>query len=216
MKTHVLSTALLVATLAGPAMAQDWIVYSGVELEYLNKPDGPGLPSRTNLSAYIEAERAGFYGGLWARKSDDDAYDEIDLYVGYRRDHDSGLSYDLGYARYFYPNDNASNSGEITLNVGQTLGESAAASVDVALDPESELGSLYLNGEVYLGEKWTVSASYGVYQNDGAPSEQEWEIGATYAITDEAAADLRWYDGSEYVEGYIGLSLSFDTTLFGG
>ena len=38
----------------------------------------------------------------------------------------------------------------------------------------------------------------------------------SYYIGEETAVDARWYDGSEYVDGYFGLSLTWDTTLMGG
>ena len=61
-----------------------------------------------------------------------------------------------------------------------------------------------------------LSANWGTYEVDSAGNEQEWDLGATYYIGEETAVDARWYDGSEYVDGYFGLSLTWDTTLMGG
>ena len=58
--------------------------------------------------------------------------------------------------------------------------------------------------------------NYGTYQVDGASNEQEWDLGATYYVGEETAMDLRYYDGSDYVDSYFGLSLTWDSTLLGG
>lgn len=46
------------------------------------------------------------------------------------------------------------------------------------------------------------------HEAEAAPSEQEWDPGVTQGRTDEAALHLRYGDGSEYVDSYIGLSLT--------
>lgn len=56
--------------------------------------------------------------------------------------------------------------------------------------------------------------NYGVYEVDSAPSEREWDFGVAYALTEESSVDLRYYDGSEYLDRYIGVSLTWDTTVF--
>lgn len=43
---------------------------------------------------------------------------------------------------------------------------------------------------------------------------KEWDFGVTYGLTDEAGVDLCDHGGSEYFDSYIGLSLTFDTTIF--
>jgi hypothetical protein len=94
------------------------------------------------------------------------------------------------------------------------FGDSFAAGLDLAYDPEAKIGNAYLYGEYYVSDKWTLSANWGVYEVEDAPSEQEWDFGATYAITDETAVDVRYYDGSEY-DSYLAVLFSFDTTLIG-
>ena len=51
---------------------------------------------------------------------------------------------------------------------------------------------------------------------DGASNEEEWELEAIDYLGEETGFDLRWYDGTEYVDGYVGPSLTWDTTLVGG
>jgi len=209
--------ALIATTgLAAPVLAQDVVVYGGGAVEFLNRPDGDDQPNVSSLALYAEGEVSGFYAGIWARMANVDSYDRLDAYVGFRNELDSGFSYDLGYYRYGYVNDSASNYGEVTLGLAQTLGEAASVSLDLAYDPDNSLGNAYVGVELYPADKWTVSANYGVYEVAGASNEREWDFGASYGFADSASVDLRWYDGSEYVQGYVGLAVSFDTTLFGG
>ena len=142
--------------------------------------------------------------------------DEVDLYLGYRAETAGGFSYDIGYSRYYYPNDGGDCCGEITLALGMPVGDKLSATLDLAYDPEAELGNAYVGAAFAVTDTVEISANYGVYEVDAAPSEQEWDLGATYYIGEETAVDARWYDGSEYVDGYFGLSLTWDTTLMGG
>jgi uncharacterized protein (TIGR02001 family) len=232
--TRYLTLAAFAAILAAPAAAQEaraveetittainpdepiatpgFAVYTGgaVELSF----DEYGADSGSSLSgeAYIEGEYNGFYAGLWAMATDQTYDNEVDLYLGYRNELDSGFSYDVGYTRYYYPEDGGDCCGEITLGLYTPIGDSFGAGVDFAYDPENEVGNAYIYGEYYATEKWTISANYGSYEVVEAESETEWDFGATYAINDEVGVDMRWYDGSEY-DGYFGLMLSFDTTI---
>jgi hypothetical protein len=208
------SLVTLALTLS-PAVAQDVIVYGGVALDYSVEPDGPGSNNTAELSGYVEAEKAGFYGGIWAMVSNESASDEIDLYAGYRSATEGGLDYDIAYTRYIYPNDGGDCCGDLSLGLGYALGDSLYPSTDIYYDPETGVGSAYVGLEYYVDDKWTISANYGVYETDGAPSEREWDFGVGYALGEQTAVDVRYYDGSDY-DGYLGLSLSFDTTLLGG
>ena len=214
MRTILGMTAL--AFSAGLAAAQDVVVYGGAELEYLHEEFGPGTGTSSYLSGYVEVETRGFYAGLWAQVADDDLMDEVDLYLGYRAETAGGFSYDIGYSRYYYPNDGGDCCGEITLALGMPVGDKLSATLDLAYDPEAELGNAYVGAAFAVTDAVEISANYGVYEVDAAPSEQEWDLGATYYIGEETAVDARWYDGSEYVDGYFGLSLTWDTTLMGG
>lgn len=209
-----LMTIGLIAAPMAPAAAQDFFVYGGAELEFLLEPNGADSDNINTLDAYIELEKAGFYIGLFGEISSDEIADEVDVYLGYRGETSGGFSYDIGYSRYIYPNDGGDCCGEITLSLGTPLGDKFGASLDLAYDPEASLGNAYMGLEFYATDQITISANYGTYEVDGAGSEQEWDFGAGYALTDEVAIDLRYYDGSEYVDSYVGLALTFDTTIF--
>jgi uncharacterized protein (TIGR02001 family) len=207
-------TALMMS--GGMAAAQDVVIYGGAELEFYHEEFGPGTGTSSYLSGYVELDFSGFYAGLWAQVADDDLMNEVDLYLGYRNETAGGLSYDIGYARYYYPNDGGDCCGEITLALGMPVNDQLSATLDVAYDPEAELGNAYIGAAFLITDTIGVSANYGAYEVDGAGSETEWDLGATYYVGDETAIDARYYDGSEYVEGYFGLSLTWDSTLLGG
>jgi hypothetical protein len=214
--TKILIMTGLLLSAAIPALAQDLTVYGGASLSFDIEPDGAGSDNTTSLSSYIELEKGSLYGGLSGTVENDSASNEVTLYAGYRNELDSGLSYGAVYTRYFYPNDSASDFGELGLSLGQGLGEKVGVSLDVYYDHTNKLASAYVGAEFYATDKITLSANYGVYENDGAPNEREWDLGVTYGITDEAAVDLRYYDGSDYTDSYFGLELTFDTTILGG
>ena len=213
---RVLSAAVALAFAAGAAEAQDVVVYGGAELEFLREENGPGTGTNSYLSGYVEMEASGFYAGLWGQVANDDLLNEVDLYLGYRNETAAGLSYDIGYTRYYYPNDGGDCCGEVTLSLGMPVGDKMSTTLDLAYDPEAKLGNAYVEAAWAVTDAIEISANYGVYEVEAAPSEQEWDLGATYYISDETAVDLRYYDGSEYVDGYLGLSLTWDSTLLGG
>jgi hypothetical protein len=211
---------LALLMISGTASAQDAIVYGGAELEFLFEEDGPGSGTNSYVSGYVEVEVNGIYGGLWGEVASDEVLNEVNLYFGYRNETAAGLGYNLYYTRYYYPNDGGDCCGEISLELDLPVGEKFTASAEFYYVPEYDdvpgLGSAYLGGAWTVTDAVELSALYGTYEVDGAGNEDEWEIGATYYIGDETAVDLRWYDGTEYVDGYVGLSLTWDTTLLGG
>ncbi len=213
MQKYLFTLAFVAAPMA-PAVAQDFFVYGGAELEFLFEPDGAGSDNANTLNAYIELEKSGFYAGLFGEIANDRTANEVDVYLGYRAETAGGISYDIGYSRYIYPNDGGDCCGEITFALGVPVGDKFAASLDLAYDPEASLGNAYVGLEFYATDVITLSANYGTYQVEDAGSEQEWDIGVGYALTDEVAVDLRYYDGSDYVDSYVGLALTFDTTIF--
>lgn len=212
----ILKALAVTALMASPAAAQDILVYGGAELEFTFDEGGPGTGTTTDLSGYVEVEASGFYAGLWALTTNEDLAREYDIYVGYRHELASGLSYDVNYTRYFYPDDGGNCCGELGLSLGMPLGDQLSASADMYYDPDAEIGSAYVGAAFAASDALEVSVNYGTYQVDGASNEQEWDLGATYYVGEETAVDLRYYDGSEYVDAYFGLGLTWDTTLLGG
>jgi uncharacterized protein (TIGR02001 family) len=199
---------------AGAGLAQGPSVFGGAEVELTFDEFGPDSGTTSYLSGYLELDSSGFYAGIWGQVANDSALSEVDLYIGYRNETAAGLSYDFGYTRYIYPNDGGDCCGELTVSLGVPLGEKLSTSLDLAYDPDASLGNAYVGVAYQATDKLGVSANYGVYEVEAASSETEWDFGVTYGLTDESAVDLRYYDGSEYAGSYIGLSLTFDTTIF--
>jgi len=210
---RVLIPAILAMTPATAATAQDFFVYGGAALQFYIEPDGAGSDNATELSGYVEIEKAGFYAGIWAEIANESVTTEVDLYLGYRGETAAGLGYDIGYTRYFYPDDGGDCCGELTLGLSMGFGDALSGSFDLAYDPQAELANAYLGVAYQFTDSLSASANYGFYET-GSSTEQEWDIGVGYAVGEESAIDVRFYDGTDYTDGYVGLELSWDTTLF--
>lgn len=203
-------TAALLAMGQGAA-AQEVLVFGGAELELTFPDEG----STAELSAYVGVESQGFYGGALAKAADDPDAHEIQLTFGYQAELESGFAYDLSYTRYFYPNDGGDCCGEITLAIGQAIDDTFSVGAELTADPSGEDRSLELGVAWQATEVISLSATHTFLQDEEPGTAREWDLGATYDLSDEAAVDLRYYDGSD-IDGYLGLTLTFETTLLGG
>ncbi|NUB44376.1 hypothetical protein GEU84_008275 [Fertoebacter nigrum] len=201
---------LSLAALPGLVAAQEISVYAGFALtsEYvssgLKQSDGPAL------QPYVEAEINGFYAGIWASNTDSTlvgAKSEVDLYFGYRNTV-GALSYDLGYARYFYFSPDDDCCGEFTLALDYALGDVASVGLYVSHDPEANSLSPVARFDYYASDAISLATTYG--RSDG--SHNYWTAGGSYALSDTTALDLTWHD-SNIDEGIAVLSLSMDFSL---
>lgn len=211
MRLSILAVALLGA--AVPAYAETTLNF-GAALEHQSDPAGGGTGNVQNASVYGEADFGGFYAGLSALKSTDALTDEIALAFGFRNEI-GGLAYDVGYTQYNYPRDSASNYGELVLGLEKGFGDTVTGTFSLGYDVTNRAGNGYVGAEFAVTDAMALSANFGVYEVPGAGSEREWDLGATYALSDTTSIDLRYYDGSEgavYVDPYFGLTLSWDTS----
>ena len=119
----------------------------------------------------------------------------------------------MNYRRYLFPNDTASNYGELGLSLGKSLNDKLSTTLDLAYDPQGALGKAHLGLEYGLTDKVSVEGKVGLEQNAGAASTKEWELGLSYALSDKSKVALIYYDGNDYPAGYFGLTLSFETTI---
>jgi hypothetical protein len=217
---RMLAGAVALTLATGAAKAQDVIVYGGAALDFTYEEYGPGSGTLTYLSGYGEFDVNGFYAGVWAQLASDDVLNEVDLYLGYRNELDSGLSYSAYYTRYYYPQDGGDGGGEFGLEVDATLGDQLVLGTEVYYTPPFEgvsaLWSGYVGAAFLPSDSLEISGLYGSYEVDGASNEEEWELGATYYLGEETSVDFRYYDGTEYESSYLGLTLAWDTTLLGG
>lgn len=88
----------------------------GVDQNTAPKDDRNTYPA---IQGGVDYEFAnGFYVGNWNSTGRFDNADvEIDLYAGYRGEIAGGLSYDIGYAHYFFPGQSDWNSGDLSLGL---------------------------------------------------------------------------------------------------
>lgn len=214
MRHTILTAASLWLAMASAAAAQDLYVYGGIGLAAYPEYDGPGTDTRGDINAYLQVERSGFYLGSFVELSSQSFDDKVDIYAGYRAETEGGLSYDFSGQRRFYFN----GDGDYTsfeLDLGYSFNDKLSSSLAVTYYPDlSSTFDAYVGLSYAVTDKLSVSANYGVYEVEGASSEQEWDFGAGYALGDETVLDLRYYDGTEYVAGYVGVALNWDTTLF--
>lgn len=204
-------SGLAAATLVviGPAAHAEDGTYAGVALTsnyiyegFTQSDDQPAL------QFYVETESSGFYAGIWGSTVDlDDDDVELDLYLGYRNELDSGLSYDASYTRYYY-NDSGDCCGDLKLEMGFAPTDVVSLSAAVFTNFEDEGEGYSLGLEYAVNDTLSVSANYGDrYSAFG-------DIGATYWVNDSVGLDLRYHD-AEDGDGNVALTVSFDTTLAG-
>lgn len=212
MNKFLLTTAFLLGPLT-PAAAQDFFVYGGAGLEYERQPDGKGSEDRKGINGYIEIEKSGLYFGVSTEFSNDPLDNKAGAYVGYRSEIASGLSYDVNVSRRFYFNDEGDYTA-LALGLEMPFGDKLTGSFDATYYSLDSLADAYVGLSYDISDKFSVSANYGVYQVEGASAEREWDFGVGYDLNDETVFDVRYYDGTEYVDPYVGLSLTWDTTIF--
>lgn len=209
-----LFTTLASVALAVPlsAQAQDFNIYGGLAFtsDYIFRGQSQ-TDNDPAVQAYLEADYLGFYVGAWTSNVDfgDNNDYEVDLYFGYRNELSNGITYDIGYVRFYF-DDTGDCCGEIYGVLGVPVAEQITLTGFVAYDESEENLAVSLTGEFAIDDKWTLSATIG---DDDATDATFWDAGVNYAITDIAAVDLRYYDTDVSGERLV-LAVTFDTTLF--
>lgn len=163
---------------------------------------------RSDLNPHVEADFGGIYGGVEAHVYNDGNNTEIAPYLGYRN-MAGALSYDLSYRRSFLPNNGGDCCGRFEAGLALPLGSRVMATLDMGLDPESGEGDAMLGADVTAFDRVTLSGGVGV-----SGSAQEWELGATYALTETTDVVAHYYDGSD-ISPYVGLDLTWRFNLIG-
>ncbi len=160
------------------------------------------------LQGYVELESDGFYGGLWGstvRFPDSSDRIEVDLYLGYRNTV-GALSYDVGYARYFY-DDSGDCCGEFLLSLDAEMGQGLSLGTQFKYDPDAEKLNARLGSAVPLNDQIELSGGLGRLES----SHNYWDLGATYSLNDTIGIDLRYHDTNLSSEkSRAVLSVSYD------
>lgn len=198
-----LRTTAAIAALCAPMIAAGGASAQGITWSYgvdvTSNYISEGV-SQTNGKAavqpWVEAAIGDFYFGTWMSNVDfgagtSDSW-EADFYAGYSADLGAGLTYDIGYVRYFY-NKTGNAYGELT----NTLSFAASDRVDltgfVAYDPDSR--NWQYRGELAYALNDALSFD-GHYGHSDLEDHNYWRVGGTYALNDSVAFDVS-YNGSD-------------------
>ncbi|MFC7705245.1 TorF family putative porin [Plastorhodobacter daqingensis] len=213
MKYLVPALATAAGLFAGAASAQEMIISGGATLttNYISNgiTQTQGNPA---FQPWVEVESMGFYGGAWASNvkfPDSDDRTELDLYVGYRGETFGGFGYDFGYARYFY-NRSGDAGGELLASLSAQMADGFSLGTDFAYDPQAEdlTASLLVGYQGFQG--LGVSGEFGRSQPN---SNNFWNVGVGYDITDYLGVDLRYHDTTS-TAGIVALSGTVTFELF--
>ncbi|MDI1365542.1 MAG: TorF family putative porin [bacterium] len=210
-----LAAAAASIALGGAAMAQELkLSYNvGVASDYVFR----GV-SNTNEGAQIfggiDATYGLGYAGVWASNVDfgtDNPTAEIDLYAGVKPTI-GDTSLDLGLVYYGYVDDKGLTPGsysylEMKAAASRAVGP-ATVGVAAYYSPEfpGKTGNALdyeLNGSIPVMEKLSASAAVGHQDIDMGASYSTWNVGATYAINDKLAVDLRYSDTDAHNIGKV-------------
>ena len=210
MKTGFFRTAAAAAiaasfiSLAAPASAQSDIDVAfnvGVVSDYVFRGfsqtgEDPAIQGGVDVTA------GSFYVGGWASNVDfgDDTDAEIDIYGGYRTEA-AGFALDFGVIGYLYPGepDGADyNYAEFKAAASRAVGP-ATVGAAVYYSPDffgvDETATYAeINGAFSPADKWTISGAVGQQWLDVTDDYVTWNAGVAYALTDNLAIDVRYYD----------------------
>jgi uncharacterized protein (TIGR02001 family) len=197
--------------LSGLASAQDLSVSTGFTATSRYLFYGIEQTTGAAFQPWIEAGYSGFYAGLWASntsRSITGSSAEVDVYLGYRGEA-GPLSFDIGYARYYYVNPSADCCGEAILSLGFAATESLDFGLRVARDPVADYVSTSGTVEFAVTDKVGLNGEYGSVSNGG---QDYWSVGATYAFNDSFAVSASWND-TDVTSGLFIVSLDTSFSL---
>jgi uncharacterized protein (TIGR02001 family) len=150
-------------------------------------------PNGSVISGSFDYANEGFYAGMWT--TSEDSGSETDLYLGYGGEV-SGVSYDVSYWKYLYPEE---RTGESAFGAGDSaqldLGDTDAAEVVISLGYGPGTFTAYLNADgdnddnkyyTLSGEFGKFTATYGWWDLEfPAASDEYTHITVSYAATDD-------------------------------
>jgi uncharacterized protein (TIGR02001 family) len=214
MKSVLLAAAAALAP--GAVLAQEITTTVGAALTSDYISGGYSLSDGPAFQPYVEMEHSsGLYLGVWMSTIDgdlggfssDDSV-EIDMYLGYRGEA-GGLSYDIGYTRYFY-DDSGNCCGEATLALDYALGEQLGMTTSFAADLEG--GASVTQGFAYaLPAEFELSGEF-THNNEDYGDYNDWNLGVGKSLGEAVWVDLRYHDSDE-TEPLYALTVSFETSF---
>jgi uncharacterized protein (TIGR02001 family) len=210
MRSIVKSSALVLGlALPSVAAAQEISVSAGATLTSRYVSNGVEQTTGAAFQPWVEAEVNGFYAGLWASNTATSIVGskyELDIYAGYRNEVGK-LSYDFGYARYYYHEPYSNCCGEFILSMGYAVTDQLSLGTRFAFDPDTDVLNSRLTADFAVNDKIGLSASYGDIDHGGR---EYWTVGASYAITDTFSVSGTWHDSTTNPGIFV---LSVDTSF---
>ena len=195
-----LQTASLLATLviaAAPLAASAEGLSFNIGAVSLYKSNGVDQNSPAKNKAFYPALQGGvdysfsngFYVGNWNSTGKfDGANVEIDLYGGFKGALTKDLSFDIGFARYIYPNANVSGWNTNEAYLGFTTGPLGLKIVS-GLTKGANRGDMRFafSYERQLMDALTMKATYGIRDKAAANDYDDYALGLTYDLGNSLA-----------------------------
>lgn len=141
------------------------------------------------------AHESGFYVGAWASNFAGSTY-ELDLYAGYGGDLGNGVSYDVSYLLYTFPELDDANYGEVVGSVSyQWFTAGIGYTLNSEVDESAATQDLFVENDLYY------------FASVGVPLENGWSVGGTVGYYD---FDEDGFGGVEasYLHGQVDISKS--------
>lgn len=155
------------------------------------------------FQAGVDVTAGSFYVGAWGSNVDfgDDTQAEFDIYGGYRTEA-AGFAFDVGVVSYLYtaaPDGADYDYVEFKAAASRAFGPATiGAAVYYSPDFFGAADEEAVYSEVNAGfspiDKVTISGAVGFQYMDVSDDYTTWNLGATYAFTDNIAVDLRYHD----------------------
>lgn len=206
----LLTTSLLALTMAVPAAvhAETLTFSGGATLTSRYVSSGLRQSDGIAFQPWLEGSYGGFYFGAWASNTSKDILGssaEIDLYLGYRGDAGK-LSYDIGYAHYFYKSEDVDCCGEVILALDYAFTDSFSMGAKAKYDPDAEVTNSSLSMGYAINDKFGIDATYGSVNKGG---QEYWSIGGSYAINDAMGVSLAYHDNDADKKDTVVLSMDY-------
>ena len=204
------ATALVAVSVcvAASAQAQSVEAQLGVASEYVGKGLGKsaGDPS---LNGSIRISHGDFYGDVSAStaKLSQGSDAEIVTSVGWRPQA-AGFAFDLSVVNRDLPGTRAgidSNFWEYQADASRKFGR-VSGRLRVNYTPDGfaatkEAWWIEAQAATALGPRTKASAAFGVRSADGGADYNAWNLGVKHNLTEQWAADIRWYDTDSHALG---------------
>lgn len=231
LKRNVLSTALVLASLAGAITEAQAEISANVALvtEYRFRGISQSNENPAIQGGFDYAFENGFYVGTWGSSVDFDSTGdfngslELDFYGGWGTELGENSSIDLGYLYYGYPGDDAGLDGdyqEIYVNYGWRGLSLGAAYSDDYYGGSGSFWYLQANYDWSFGENWALSLHVGyndfdedIFLSSNKGHYTDYSVGVTWSVVG-LDLGLAWVGTDLNKADVFGTSWGDDTAVF--